>query len=53
MKKITLLAVSALIGFSVESFARDQIKIVGSSTVYPLLLLWQKDLVKQVDLRHL
>ena len=35
MKKITLLAVSALIGFSVESFARDQIKIVGSSTVYP------------------
>ena len=35
MKKINLIAVFALIGFSVESFARDQIKIVGSSTVYP------------------
>jgi phosphate transport system substrate-binding protein len=35
MKKINLIAVLALIGFSVESYARDQIQIVGSSTVYP------------------
>ena len=35
MRKINLIAVFALIGFSVESYARDQIQIVGSSTVYP------------------
>ena len=35
MKKISLIAATVALGFSVESFARDQIKIVGSSTVYP------------------
>ena len=35
MKKFTLIAATFALGFSVESFARDQIKIVGSSTVYP------------------
>ena len=35
MKKFTLMAATVALGFSVESFARDQIKIVGSSTVYP------------------
>ena len=35
MKKLTLIAATVALGFSVESFARDQIKIVGSSTVYP------------------
>ena len=35
MRKINLFLSTILLGFSLESFARDQIKIVGSSTVYP------------------
>jgi len=35
MRKINLFVSTILLGFSLESFARDQIKIVGSSTVYP------------------
>ena len=35
MGKINLFLSTILLGFSLESFARDQIKIVGSSTVYP------------------
>ena len=35
MRKINLFVSAILLGFSLDSFARDQIKIVGSSTVYP------------------
>ncbi len=35
MRKINLFVSTILLGFSLDSFARDQIKIVGSSTVYP------------------
>ena len=35
MKKSSLAIVALAFAFSTESIARDQIKIVGSSTVYP------------------
>lgn len=35
MRKINLFVSTILLGFSLDSFARDQIKVVGSSTVYP------------------
>ena len=35
MKKTILSAILIAFGFSSSAFARDQIQIVGSSTVYP------------------
>jgi phosphate transport system substrate-binding protein len=34
-KSVLALAISGLVGFSANSFARDYISVVGSSTVYP------------------
>ena len=53
MKK-TLFALSITLFLSANSqlYARDQIKIVGSSTVYPFATVVAERFGKQVDLKH-
>ena len=50
MKKsmLTFLALAVSVLFSAETFARDQINIVGSSTVYPYGTVTHKDSASQV-----
>ena len=50
MKKTFLSIVTLAFTIGYNANARDQIKIVGSSTVYLLPLLSQKGLVKQAAL---
>ena len=47
---LTILALAFSIGSSGN--ARDQIKIVGSSTVYPFATVVAEDSEKQVGLKH-